>query len=126
MSEPGGSDVDLFGKDWDSVEEPVMARPHTISEALKRVPAALRTALEEAGATSPGVIRGLTDGTPSCLSLVAIRATWETAAPTCLSLAAIHAPRRTAVPMRLSFVAIHATRRTAAPACLSFVASQAT
>ena len=59
--------MDFFEKGWDFVEEPVAARPHTVSEALRRVPAVLRTALEEAGATSPGVIRSLTDGTPSDL-----------------------------------------------------------
>ena len=59
--------MEFFEEEWGLAEEPVVARPHTVGEALTRAPAALRTALEEAGATSPGVIRGLTDGTPSDL-----------------------------------------------------------
>jgi hypothetical protein len=67
MSVAGSSDAGFLEKGWDWVGEPTPARPRTLREALSRAPPALRTALEVAGATSPGVVRGLTDGTPSGL-----------------------------------------------------------
>jgi len=48
-----------------AVLPPGQLAPHSVSQALTLVPAALREALVAAGATAPGTIRRLCDGSRS-------------------------------------------------------------